>query len=231
VADDGSPALSAERSFTVAGRPARGVQGDTQHAGAADLVRACSSSGVVLEDVVPSGRRVRLIGVADTAFAGRRVDLVFGPTGKVVARPTVGPDGSFAASAPLPPVGLRNSNRARYEARIGSKRSLKLKLARRMLVTAIRGAGGKVTITGKVIGPLAPRAKDRKIVLERRVTCSRLVTVTRLRPRAGGAFRVTVTAPAGQSAAVYRLSTRVRTSLRSPRLARTFTLPRAVDFR
>ncbi len=230
VTDDGTPALSAERSFKVVASSG-GVQGTTEQASAADLVRACSSRGVVLEDVVPTGNRVRLVGVAEKRFAGRRVDIVFAATGKVVARPTVGSDGAFAASAPLPPKRLRNSNRARYEARIGAERSLKLKLARRMLVTSLRASGGKVTIAGRVIGPLAKRPKDRGIVLERRVTCTRLVTVSTFRPRANGTFKVTAVIPAGESAAVYRLRTKVRTSTRSPRLSRTFTLPRAVDFR
>ena len=231
VTDDGSPALSAERNFTVTGKAQGGTLGDTEQSTAADLVRACTARGVVLEDVVPTGSRVRLLGVADRKFVGRRVTIVFAGTGKVVARPTVGPDGSFAATAPLPARRLRNSNRARYEARIGSERSLKLKLTRRMIVTALRGANGKVTIAGRVIGPLAARPKDRTIVLERRVTCSKLVTVTRLRPRANGAFRITVDAPAGQSAAVYRLRTKVRKTRRAQRLSSTFTLPRAVNFR
>jgi PKD repeat protein len=222
VTDNGSPPLSAERTFTITG---------TDESSAADLVRACTSRGVVLEDVVPSGSRVRLLGVADKRFAGRRVSLVFSATGKVVARPRVKPDGSFSATAPMPPRRIRNSNRARYQARVGGERSLNLKLTRRMLVTSLRVRGGKVTITGKVVGPLARRAKDREIVLEQRVTCTKLVTVSRFQPRPSGAFAVTVRAPAGASAAVYRLRTKVRASTHSSRLGSTFTLPRAIGFR
>jgi hypothetical protein len=185
----------------------------------------------VLEDVVPAGNRVKLLGVAEERFKGRRVDIVFAATGKVVARPKVAPDGSFAATAPMPPRRLRSSNRARYQARVGGERSLNLKLMRRMLVTSGRTSGGKVTIAGKVIGPLALRAKDREIVLERRVTCTRLVTVSRFRPRSSGAFKVTVPVPAGASAAVYRLRTKVRASTHGIRLSSTFTLPRAIGFR
>ena len=61
----------------------------------------------------------------------------------------------FTATAPLPANRkLRNSNKARYVAKIGSEASLALKLARRMLVTKVTAAD-KVTISGKVIGPLA----------------------------------------------------------------------------
>jgi PKD repeat protein len=227
VADDGSPGLSAERAFTLTSAP----KGATDQSSAADLVRACTSRGVVLEDVIPAGNRVKLLGVAEERFKGRRVDIVFAATGKVVARPKVAPDGSFAATAPMPPRRLRSSNRARYQARVGGERSLNLKLMRRMLVTSVRTSGGKVTIAGKVIGPLALRARDREIVLERRVTCTRLVTVSRFRPRPSGAFKVTVPVPAGTSAAVYRLRTKVRASTRGSRLSSTFTLPRAIGFR
>ena len=210
---------------------AGGTLGKTQQSSAADLVRACTSRGVVLEDVIPAGNRVKLLGVAEERFKGRRVDIVFAATGKVVARPKVGADGSFSATAPMPPRRLRFSNRARYQARVGGERSLNLKLMRRMLVTSVRTSAGKVTIVGKVIGPLALRAKDREIVLERRVTCTRLATVSRFRPRSNGAFKVTVPVPAGTSAAVYRLRTKVRTSTHRSRLSSTFTLPRAIGFR
>jgi hypothetical protein len=102
---------------------------------------------------------------------------------------------------------------------------------RRMLITSMRTSGGKVTIAGRVIGPLALRAKDREIVLQQRVTCTKLVTVSRFKPSASGAFKVTVRAPAGASAAVYRLRTKVRASTHGSRLSSTFTLPRAIGFR
>jgi hypothetical protein len=49
-------------------------------------------------------------------------------------------------------------------------------------------------------------------------------------PRANGTFRIAVDVPAGQSAAVYRLRTKVRQSAASPRAVNTFTLPRGVNF-
>ena len=199
-------------------------------ADAAALLLACSDRRIVLEDVYPEGRRVRLIGVADKQFAGKTVSLVFAATGKTVARAKVQPDGSFSASAPLPAAKLRNSNKARYQAQIGAQRSLNLKLARRLLVTSVKAAGGMVTIKGRVVGPLAASAKDRVIALQQVLACSKTKRIAVLKPRANGSFAVTVPAPAGQRAAVYRLSTRVRESTRAKRLTETFTLPRAVDF-
>ena len=199
-------------------------------ADAAALLLACSDRRIVLEDVYPEGRRVRLIGVADKQFAGKTVSLVFAATGKTVARAKVQPDGSFSASAPLPAAKLRNSNKARYQAQIGAQRSLNLKLARRLLVTSVKAAGGMVTIKGRVVGPLAASAKDRVIALQQVLACSKTKRIATLKPRANGSFAVTVPAPVGQRAAVYRLSTRVRESTRAKRLTETFTLPRAVDF-
>ncbi len=195
-----------------------------------DLVLGCSDRRVVLEDVFIEGRKVRLLGVAAREFAGRKVAVVFGATGRTVAMVTVGADGHFTATAPLPAKKLRNSNKARYVAKIGSEASLALKLARRMLVTKITAAGDKVTIAGRVIGPFAARSKDRTITLQRVVACRSAETVKTFTPAGSGSFSITVKAPAGQRAAVYRLSTRVRRNAKAKGLTRTFTLPRAVDF-
>jgi hypothetical protein len=100
-----------------------------------------------------------------------------------------------------------------------------------MLIRSVTAAAGKVTIAGRVIGPLAAKAADRAITLQRIVACTRAETVSIFKPKANGAFTVTVAAPAGQKAAVYRLSTKVRATARSKKPIATFTLPRAVDFR
>ena len=100
-----------------------------------------------------------------------------------------------------------------------------------MLVTRVSAAADRVTIAGRVVPPLALKLADRAITVQRVVACSSVETVATVKPKRNGAFSVTVKAPAGQSAAVYRLTTKVRKSARSKSLARTFTLPRAVDFR
>jgi hypothetical protein len=184
----------------------------------------------VLEDVFIDGGRVQLLGVADGRFAGRKVEFVFSITGKVVAKAIVGADGHFAASAPLPPAKQRLSNDAHYLAKIGTTRSLNLKLTRRMLVTSVRAANGKVTISGRVIPPLAPKRADRAIALQRLVGCRKVERVTTFLPKPSGAYSVTVAASAEQRAAVYRLQTKVLPQGRAKHLISTFTLPRAVDF-
>jgi PKD repeat protein len=210
--------------------PPKQEQQEVKGESASDLVLGCAEQMVVLEDVVPVGSKVRLVGVADRRFAGKTVSIVFVPSGKVVARPKVAADGSFSATAPLPPKRIRNTNAARYEARIGAERSLKLKLMRRMRITSIGVAGGKLVVGGTVIGPFAARKADRMIELQRRVSCTRSERVARALPRANGSFRIAVPVPAGTAAAVYRLRTKVRATRSSTRAVDTFTLPRGVNF-
>jgi hypothetical protein len=224
VTDDGTPPLSSERRFdvTVASAPAPETP--------AELLLACSDRSIVLEELIPKGRRVEVLGVAARRFAGRTAEVVYEGSRRVVARTRVGADGAFRAMAPLPPARERASNRARYSVRIGSERSLALKLVRRMTLGAIRVSGHRVTLTGRITPPLAARPRDRVIEVRQRVACGREKVVAKLSPRRNGAFSGTVEAPPGAAAAVYRLHTRVRASTRSAATADTFTMPRAVAF-
>jgi hypothetical protein len=149
--------------------------------------------------------------------------------GKTVARPVVRSDGTFLAKGRLPPAALRGSNRARYEARIGKERSLRLKLFRRLLVSGMSSTNGNVTITGRVVRPLGnpPSA----ITIKRRVSCTKDAVVRTVTPDRAGRFSVTIAAPPTGQAAVYRLQTSVRKHAGSSKLFPTFTLPRAVELR
>jgi hypothetical protein len=196
----------------------------------ADQILACTDRKLVLVDVLRAGSRVKLLGAANRAYVGRKVAIRLRATGKVVAHAVVRADGSFVTYAPAPPAALlathARANRVRYRAEIGREVSLPLKLQRRMVVTSLRSHAGKVTITGRVIPPLTtPRSAIRVV---RRVSCHKTVLVGRFKPRADGRFRITVKAPEGQAAAVYRLATRVREKPGNPRTYPTFTLPRGV---
>lgn len=194
---------------------------------AADLALACTSRRLVLVDVLQEGGRVKLLGAADRKLAGRTVALRLAATGKTVATAKVAADGSFSATAPLPPAKIRGTNKARYQAAVGSEKSLDLKLARRMIVSAVSARGGKVTIAGRVVLPLAnPRAN---ITLTRRLSCKRSEVVKRFKPAADGTFKVTVDAPDDATAAVYRMSTVVRRTTSSNTTSPTYTLPRGVN--
>lgn len=196
---------------------------------ATDLALACTTRRLVLTDVVARRGRVRLVGAADRRLAGRTVTIRFLGTGRNVARARVRRDGSFQTTAAMPSRRIRNTNRARYEARLGRERSLNLKLARRMRVSGVSVRGGRVTIAGRVSRPLG--SPVRSIRLTRRVSCRRSEVVRTFRPRRDGTFRVTVDAPDEQSAAVYRLGTMVRKNTTNRRHYPTFTLPRGVNLR
>jgi hypothetical protein len=190
---------------------------------------ACTSRKLALIDVLDRGSYARLYGAADLRYAGRRVDVVSLWNGKVVARPIVLPDGTFRARGALPPKALRRSNRARYQARIGTERSLELKLFRRMVVEEMSSSEGDVTIRGRVLGPLGK--PTHAITIKRRVSCTREVTVKSVKPSGSGRFAITIPAPPTGQAAVYRLQTSVPKDARSPKPFATFTLPRAVELR
>ncbi len=187
----------------------------------------CTKRRIVLVDVIERSRRVKLLGVADPRYSGRTVAIAFGPGGHVVAHAKVRKDGSFSTTAPLPSRRVRGTNAARYQARIGHQHSLALKLRRRMAWRSIASRRGKVTIRGRVSGPLA--APARTITLRRRVSCQRTEVVRRFKPHRDGTFSITVAAPQGAQAVVYRLTTRVRRTRRNSKTFPTFTLPRAIE--
>jgi hypothetical protein len=194
--------------------------------GVADLALECTSRKLVLIDVYERAGRVQLLGAANRRFAGQRVRIVFTATGKTVARPLVTAGGLFRGTAKLPPLALRGTNRARYQARISKQSSLRLKLRRRLIVSSTAAKGGRVTIAGRVTRPLGSPVQT--VVVKRRLSCGRYQVVKRFKPRPNGHFSITVGGPAQSQAAVYRLQTRVRKFETNPKLFPTFTLPRAV---
>ena len=194
---------------------------------ATQLALECTTRKLTLIDVLRQGDRVELLGAADHRYIGRVVDIVFTTSGQTVARAIVNRDGSFETSAPLPPPAVRDTNQARYQARIGGERSLNLKLNRRMLVTSMSSSGGVVTIAGTITRPVGNPPPV--VTVTRRLTCNTNQVVARFRPATDGRFKVSIAAPKGVTAAVYRLSTRVPKTPRNPKLFPTFTLPRAVN--
>lgn len=187
----------------------------------------CSTRRLVLVDVLERAGRVKLFGVADPALAGRTVAIVFGATGDTVAHAKVDKDGSFDTTAPLPPANVRDTNAARYTAKLGKEKSINLKLRRRMIVQSMTSHNGKVTIVGRVVPPLGRPLQP--ITLKQRVSCNDDKVVGHFRPHRDGSFRITVKAPTGGGTAVYRLTTQVRNSPTGHAMFKTYTLPRAVE--
>jgi hypothetical protein len=193
---------------------------------AVELVLGCAHRKLVLTNVVMGGGGVSLAGAADHSLVGQRVQIMFGAR-KKVASAIVRRDGSFSASAPLPSKTLRNTDRARYTALLGREKSLSLKLTRRVVMKPLTSSAAAVLLTGQVVPPLMRPVAE--IVVQQQLSCTRWKTVARQRGQANGRFRVTVAAPAGQQAAVYRVSTAVRKNLTSRKRFASFSLPLAVQ--
>ncbi len=138
-----------------------------------------------------------------------------------VATATIAANGTFSATAPLPPSKVRESNLARYEAVVGSLHSLNLKLDRRMYMTSATRSGAHVLLAGYVTGSFKAGAVV-KILL--RVTCSSEKTIAKVKLNGAGKFNATVPAPTGAASqiAVYRGTTMV---LKDGHPETTFTLP------
>ena len=184
-------------------------------------VLACTTAQVALINVVQQGSHVLITGAARLVLAGKRVSIKFLATHKVVATATIAANGTFSATASLPPSKVRETNLARYEAVVGSLHSLNLKLDRRMYMTSATRSGVHVLLSGYVTGSFKPGAVV-KILL--RVTCSTEKVIAKVKLTGSGKFSATVPAPTGAASqiAVYRGTTTV---LKDGHPETTFTLP------
>jgi hypothetical protein len=68
-----------------------------------------------------------------------------------------------------------------------------------------------------------------RIVIQRRISCTKTVTVKTISGTASGHFSTTVDAPPAGQVGVYRATSFVRQNPRSHKPFATFTLPRYVD--
>jgi hypothetical protein len=186
------------------------------------VLLGCSTRPLALNDVVQKGGKVLLIGAAERALAGKQVKIVFG-SDKVVATATVGSNGQFSTTAPLPPANIRDGNGARYIAELGSLRSLDLKLTRRLALEPPSVSAGKVTLSGRVVPPLAKPLAT--VTIRQQVECGTTTVVARVKPSTSGRFKVALPVPAGAHGAIYRLTSSVAQSSGSRHSFATFSLP------
>ncbi|MGI8801761.1 MAG: hypothetical protein ACR2KV_06250 [Solirubrobacteraceae bacterium] len=194
-------------------------------------LQLCTTRKLTLLDVFQQGNHAYLAGAAaDKKFIGKTIPIYFDPTGtggKVVASAKVDSHGLFHTTAPLPPIGIRFTNAARFYAKALGQTSLRLKFYRRMHVTTLTSSGGKVHISGTLDPPLTTPVS--KIVIQRRISCTRTVNVMTIAGTASGRFSATLAAPPAGQVGVYRAMSYVRQNPRSHKPFPTFTLPRYVD--
>jgi CSLREA domain-containing protein len=191
------------------------------------VLLGCGNSKLVLSDVYPHGRRVVIRGSAAKSLAGKRVRILLNGA-QQVATALVGQGGEYATSAPLPVLHGHVSASARYVATLGTLRSLNLKLTRRLELEAPTSSATTVVLSGHVEPPLTRPVSP--VAIERELECGKPTTVASFTPPRSGHFHITVSVPAGTSAAIFRLRSTVAANARSPKHGfATFSLPLPVQ--
>jgi hypothetical protein len=189
-----------------------------------ELRLGCTNTQLVLNDVYIHGSRVLLSGSAASSLVGKKVKILFGTANKQVADATVGANGQFTTTAPLPPAKIRESLNAHYTAEIGKLRSLHLKLTRRLLLEAPKASGTTVTLTGQVTLPLTKPIAP--VIVEQQLECGKTTIVKTFTPPANGRYHVTLTVPANAKAGIFRLTSKVAANTHSVKHGfATFSLP------
>ena len=188
-----------------------------------ELLNGCSSSALVLNDVYIQGGRVAIRGSAAKSLVGKKVKILFNE-GKQVATATVGANGQYTTTAPLPPAKIRDSLTTRYTAEVGKVRSVHLKLVRRLLLEPPRASGTTVTLTGQLTLPLTKPIAP--VVVEQQLECGKTTVATTFTPPASGRFHITLTVPANARAGIFRLTSKVAANKHSVTHGfTTFSLP------
>jgi hypothetical protein len=191
------------------------------------LALGCSGAKIELTNVHEQGSHVVLEGAAVANLIGSKVKLLFS-SGKQVASTTVAANGFFTATAPLPPAKIRDTNTATYSATIGTLRSADLKLTRRLIITSIQGAGTSVHFTGTVTPPLATPAAP--VLVKVSTSCTATPNlVASVKPSKTGAFAATASIPAGATAAIFTLESKVRQNTRTKKAFPTVSLPQTLQ--
>jgi Pro-kumamolisin, activation domain/IPT/TIG domain/Subtilase family len=188
----------------------------------ATLVLTCTRTRLAITDVVEGPADVRVTGAAPTGLHGRKVRIFFGARHAEVGVATVAANGLFDTRVPLPPASVRAGRAARYEAKLGSLESAALPLTRRVVLDPPTETGGRITLTGRVVGPLAKPAA--LIVVRESTSCAAGTPVASIRPGASGRFTLKLAEPARARAALFRLGTRVRRTPRSSSATATASL-------
>jgi DNA-binding beta-propeller fold protein YncE len=187
-----------------------------------ELELGCSKRSLVLNDVLIRGARVAVEGSAARSLDGKKVEILFDGS-RQVATATVGTNGEFSATAPLPSARLRDSNSARYMAESGGQRSLDLKLTRRLSLEPPRFSGGTVTLVGQVVPPLTRPVAV--VSVQQQLECGKNTSVGSFKPSAAGRFRITLKVPAVARAGLYRLASSVAAKPGAKHGFATYSLP------
>jgi len=177
----------------------------------------CGGRKISLVRADARGGQVLLSGFVAASLADRSV-TIFANYGKKKLG-TVKPNaaGQFTARVKGPPRKL--FNKARFQARVGSARSVKLKLPQSLASSSVKSEGGQITLRGKVKRSVLGK---RNLVVVRRIVCGQYQTVGSAKPSRRGVYVVRFPTPALTTAALYRAETRVLARPGSKRYVKQF---------
>jgi hypothetical protein len=224
--NDGDGAIDAADPGCLPG-PTDNNEGDET---ARDLV-LCGQRTISLVRADVRGSKVVLSGLVATSLAGQKVQLTvryLGQTGKPqkLGSVTPGTDGQFQARVKKPAKRLFND--ARYQARVGSAKSVELKLPQSLASSSLKqAAGGTLELRGRVDRALLGK---RNPVVIKRILCGKYTTVGQAKPNKKGAYVVRFPSPPSQGSALYRAETKVLARPGSKRYVKQFARAIGITF-
>jgi hypothetical protein len=226
VDNDGDGAIDAADPGCLPG-PTDNNEGDET---ARDLV-LCGQRQISLVRADVRGSKVVLSGIVATSLAGQKVQLTvryLGQTGKAqkLGSVTPGADGQFQARVKKPPKKLFND--ARYQAKVGTAKSVELKLPQSLASSSLKqAAGATLELRGRVDRALLGK---RNPVVIKRILCGKYTTVGQARPNKKGAYAVRFPSPPSQGSALYRAETKVLARPGSKRYVKQFARAIGITF-
>jgi hypothetical protein len=170
----------------------------------------CGRRTISLVRADVKGSKVVLSGLVASRLAGRKVTILADHAGAKAARlsplKSIKADGQgrFTATVPRPPA--KEFSKARYQARVGTAKSVSLKLPQSLATATVKKVGSQIVVKGTVKRSLVGK---RNAVVIRRIVCGHYKTVGSAKPARSGAYTVRFTAPTLSDAALFRAESKV----------------------
>jgi CSLREA domain-containing protein len=164
----------------------------------------CSGRSIVLLDVHIAGSHVVVGGLALPKYAGHKVSFTTSSKEAKGGTTTVQSDGTFNATLPAPQGS--GAGLVRYTAAVGGKKSLALKVTRKLSIVSSTSSKKGLHVALRVSGGRAGTV----VTVTHQLTCTKTVVFARVKEGAGGGFTLTLPRPAGTGTlAFYRATTKV----------------------
>jgi hypothetical protein len=172
----------------------------------------CAGRAIDILELTPRGTNVRVYGITLARYAGQSVKLQSFPGPRAAGSAVVQADGTFVATVRKP-----SGNGVRFRATIDGRSSRQLALTRRFEATT---SGNRVTLRLRGAIPGGSR-----VTISRLVSCSRQTRFAERNVPSSGIVRFTVPRPAPGGLAIFRATTKIRTTTGRKVTFPTFTSP------